>query len=188
MTQSVNLGEKPSVVGIRDAIHIAVISMEAAEKLNPGDHIQVDGGMVRKCSNKNQSVGIVDPFGTSVKRGDGVWVCLKPNTVTSIKHVWEHPLFEHVSKNGFTKEESERWIRDYCNRANCPGYDEVVSAAVGEVIEDYGYGRGYEIDGEYLLFLGRDAGGEIPSELWDHIENVTGKKCVWRPKYFSCSC
>jgi hypothetical protein len=28
----------------------------------------------------------------------------------------------------------------------------------------------------------------IPYEMWDHIENVTGKKCIWRPKYFSCSC
>jgi hypothetical protein len=191
--QSVNLGEIPNEKGIRDALHIAVISLPAGEFLEPGDWVRIYNGMVVGCD-KDESIGVVDPFRRYVSKNELVWVCLNPNTVTSVHHYWEHPEFSEdklVPKPAPTKEESEAWLREYLGRADCPGYDIVIAAATGEHVpsadSEY-YSDGYEINDEYLYFGGRDAHGSIPYEMWDHIENVTGKKCIWRPKYFSCSC
>ena len=193
MAQSVNLGETPNAKNIRDALHIAVISLPAGEFLEPGDPVRVYNGMVVGCD-KEESIGVCDPFIGYVSKGGLVWVCLNPNTVTSVQHVWEHPSFtesELTPKPLPTKEESEAWLRNYLASADCPGDEDVITAATGGFIKNVDseyYSESYTIDDEYLYFQGRDAHGSIPYEMWDHIENVTGKKCIWRPKHFSCSC
>jgi hypothetical protein len=45
------------------------------------------------------------------------------------------------------------------------------------------------VDDEEYFFVGDlDGHCAIPSEFWDHIEIITGKKMNIRPGYFSCSC
>lgn len=63
----------------RDAIHIAVIPMVALRDLKPGEHL---------------AHGIVDPYlRKGPKRGEKYFLFLYPGTVTSLRHVWEHPEF-----------------------------------------------------------------------------------------------
>jgi hypothetical protein len=78
----------------RDAIHLAVYPATAAVLLNPGEKIGLlpDG----RASNdiKLERVGIVDPFlNLPVKPGQRFWLCVRPATVTSLRHHWEHPAF-----------------------------------------------------------------------------------------------
>ena len=76
---------------------------------------------------------------------------------------------------------SEKWLRDYCETHDAPPYDSFVKTAVDYV--DSGS------DEEYLHFDGQDAHGDIPPELWTHLENVTGRRLDGeKPKYFSCAC
>lgn len=79
----------------RDAIHIAVAPVAAAERLAPGQHV----GLVREGNLElvgpcDCAIGIVDPFLTAdVEPGQRFWLFLYPNTVTSLRHIWTHPTF-----------------------------------------------------------------------------------------------
>lgn len=177
----------------RDAIHVAVFPAMAGTKHRPGDHVYCDENGVTWPSVNSSSTGVVDPFLTSVvEEGQRFWLFLKPNTVTGMRHHWQHPGFPDepsVASIG-TKEESEEWLRDFVESNDTPNYEVLIAAALGEDIsgfDEYGdlYSRN---DGEYLFFGNTDAHGDIPPAFWDHVENVTGKKCPIRAKYFSCSC
>lgn len=80
----------------RDAIHIAVAPVTAAEKLKPGQHV----GLIDEDSRElvgpcDCNIGIVDPFlRMDVECGQRFWLFLLPNTVTGMRHVWTHPAFQ----------------------------------------------------------------------------------------------
>lgn len=175
--------------GGRDAIHIAVEPVTAAHLLRPGDHVglmKTDVGVMATAASEDP-VGIVDPFiSGNIKPGQMFWLLIYPRKITSLRHVWSHPAFDEdgpLHSSASPKEASEKWLRDFCASADCPGYEEVVAAALRQV---NGGGR----DGEYLHFNDRDAHGEIPPEFWHHIEvafDVEAPK-ESRASYFSCAC
>lgn len=196
MAQSVNLGEVPKSDDLRDALHIAVISGVAGEKLRAGQNVKIQEGVWMSCNISNR-MAVVDPYiRRPLNKGDLFWACLMPNSVTDVKHVWTHPDFPvkeetAMGKAGFSPKDSEKWLREFVSQANCPQYNEVIAAAVGEFLENRDpeyYSSAYNCNSEHLYFAGRDAHGDIPPEFWDHVENATGKKCPHRPLYFSCSC
>ena len=83
----------------RDAIHIAVAPVTAAERLSPGQHVGLvragDPELVGPCDN---TIGIVDPFlAEAVEPGQRFWLFLYPGTVTSLRHLWTHPAFTAVA-------------------------------------------------------------------------------------------
>ena len=164
----------------RDAIHIAVENVVAKEKLYPGQDVGAEGSTAAP-------VGIVDPFlKTPVFPGQRFWLLIYPRKVNSLRHVWSHPAFpdEVAPESGADavseslKASSERWLRDFIDRADCPGYDTTIAAAIEAA-------RSGE---EYVYFSGQDAHGHIPSEFWTHLEIVTGERFTYRPEGFSCSC
>lgn len=184
----------------RDAVHIAVAPVIAAMRLIPGMHVGlVEGSTEQITAVAEAMLGIVDPYLTAaVEKGERCWLFLYPRTIESLRHEWTHPAFPLpvvMAKPKPSREESERWLRDYIKHADCPGYEAVMAAAVGDHEknrrddddEDYCYSSN---DGEYLHFGGRDAHGTIPREFWDHVENVTGKTIPdeMRARWFSCSC
>ena len=203
MSQQINLYLCPATSGIRDAIHVPVISGRAGGRIDPGDPVKYVGGFDKwyPCETIDMH-GVYNPFSSeSVKYGDLLWVMLRPGSITDLQHVWTHPDFENAGQPVTGKptteqvEKSEKWLRNFCETADCPDYDVLIAAAVGDPIqcvdEDY-YGT-YEIQDwgggdSYLHFSGRDAHGTIPPEFWDHVEVVTGRKCPDRPTRFSCSC
>jgi hypothetical protein len=180
----------------RDAIHIAIAPAVAAHTLVAGQDIgfvdEVGLGLVGKVSDP---IGIVDPFlKDPVFAGQRFWLFLYPRTITSLRHVWTHPAFAEETatrpKNG-NKQASEDWLRNFIARSDCPEYDRLIAAVNAggnwQRSDDDDY-YAIRIEDEYLHVNGWDAHGEIPSEFWDHIEVVTGRKMTKRPTYFSCSC
>lgn len=182
------LGKLISEAEKRDAIHVAVEPAVAAHTLRPGEHVGfVDDGF-GVCE---KPLGIVDPFlAVAVQKGQRFWLFIYPRKITSLRHVWAHPDFPDAGYIPKSSAESEAWLRNFIENADCPDYDTVIAVASGAQLPsvDPNYYGSHYVDTEYLHFEGRDAHGDIPPEFWDHLEIVTGKKITTRAKYFSCSC
>jgi hypothetical protein len=158
----------------RDAVHLAVAPVTAAESLSSGQHIGHKGngkfGVVPAC------IGIVDPFLTEqVKPGDKFWLFLYPNTITSLRHDWTHPAFY---KDVPVSSTAEIWIRDFADAIDV-GYGELMAHA-----------EHYVNYGEYWVEGGRFEGISLPDEFWPYYEEVTGISVAddKRASFFSCSC
>lgn len=98
----------------RDAIHLAVIPMQAKGRMKPGSHIDADGDL---CT---RGVGIVDPFLTApVEKGQWFWCVIYPRVITSLRHVWTHPAFEEEQGTApkSTRTASEQWMMVWARRA-----------------------------------------------------------------------
>ena len=79
----------------RDAIHIAVAPVTAAQYLQRGEHVGfVEDGNTELVGSSTNPIGIVDPFlAADVETGQRFWLFLYPGTITSLRHVWTHPQF-----------------------------------------------------------------------------------------------
>jgi hypothetical protein len=173
----------------RDAIHLAVEPIIAGQDLNPGQDIGIRDGLAFKYMEDEKTpvklVGIVDPFlKYTVRRGQMFWLIVYPRTISSLRHVWTHPDFEEhpytiIESNQKSKEVSEKWVRKFLRDNDAPSsYQKMI-----DLIKSGG------VDDEEYFFVGDlDGHCAIPSEFWDHIEIITGKKMNIRPGYFSCSC
>lgn len=96
----VNVLEEPETTGVRDAIHVAVVSLRSSADMNPGQAVtwHEKGISVKPCSITDVEIGIVNPFiRGGVGRFENVWIMLFPNSVTGMTHNWSHPEFDEVS-------------------------------------------------------------------------------------------
>lgn len=177
----------------RDAIHLAVEPVEAAESLWPAQHVELTPGGKAYGGRPENGVGIVDPFlQDEVKKGQRFWLVVYPRQITSLRHVWEHPKFPTSGDVTLTPaaqperqmSESERWIRDFAERVGL-GYQTVMDGAK-EWLETHDGKWG----GEYLCFGGLLEGASVPDEFWNHYERVTGETVEQRLRgsFFTCSC
>lgn len=168
----------------RDAIHLAVEPVIAGCKLYPGQTVGLSpsGQAWTPGIALVKSLGIVDPFLCNpVMAGERFWLVVFPRQITSLRHVWTHPDFPDpsVPVPSVNKEASERWLREFVAKSDCPDYDTVMAIALSDAN-----------DGEYITIGGQNASGDIPPEFWHHMEVVTGR-VVSRDKqarYFSCTC
>lgn len=98
-----NVGELCHDNARRDAVHFAVAPVVAGDVLRPGMHVCLlpngEAGNRDYLDDNCESIptiGIVDPFLKEkfVYKGERFWLFLYPNTITNLRHVWEHPAFK----------------------------------------------------------------------------------------------
>lgn len=169
----------------RDAIHVAIIPVQAAETLQPGQHIGfAEGGWQVTATPKepHKLIGIVDPFlpsGAAV--GQRFYMLLYPQTITGLRHNWSHPA---ISQDGQgVGSPSEKWLRDFASSVDADYHHMMQIAATHCASKEWG--------GDYLIDGGKWEGQTTPEEFWTHFEIVTGKKPndkYGKPGIFSCSC
>jgi hypothetical protein len=166
----------------RDAIHVAVAPVKAASTIRQGSHIGVNADGV--ADPDGQKIGIVDPFlKQPVKAGETFWLFLYPGTIASLRHAWTHPALpeDHVpqDKVAMAISESRSWLEEFAS-GHGVRYVHLLDAANS-------IATGGET-GDYLP--GLYDGIEIPPELWEHFQNVTGRTVAAnrRGDWFSCSC
>lgn len=170
---NIKLGQIITEKQEKDAIHIAVAPIEAGESLKPGDHIGIIDNKARKSGKK---IGIVDPFlKTDVEPGQSFWIFLYPNTVTSLRHDWEHPDFKVKSQEELDRETSIIYINNIAARLGL-AYDSLIEMATDNVK----HGKSFPDNTEEYKSVDW-------SEFWGHFEKVTGVS-GYADSPFYCSC
>lgn len=194
----VNLGSLITKQQERDAVHIAVVPLIAGEELTAGEPFRLKIGTVdvalngiyntKSSKHEVKAIGVVDPFLPMGKRwlepGDRFWGLLYPETVTSMRHHWQHPAF-----NGAPAPMSihETWLREFADKWNFK-FSDLIAAGTGEGIDpDWRYVTAYGKDLHSADEL--DTGDE--DLFWHHLEAYTGKQFnhEHRSKMgWSCTC
>ena len=182
----VKLGQILDETAKRDAVHVAIAPVIAAQGLQPGDHVGFLGdGTVGYGTAEN--IGIVDPYlKEQVYAGERFYLFLYPNTVTGMRHQWSHPSFQE-EEGGATSdrgkaavEASIAWIKDFAGRID-QDYDTMMSDI-----------RGYLENGEYIRdntqgYDNTDSGDW--SKFWLHYAVVTGIDTLGEEYCpYTCSC
>jgi hypothetical protein len=172
----------------RDAVHIAICPVVAAEKLAPGQDIGfVEGNRERVeavigPALAHRRLGIVDPFlRTLVYPEQRFYMFLMPRTITSLRHEWTHPAFE-VSPEVRQQSESETWLREFAERCGF-AFDAMLEHA--ETWLQHG-----EHETQYGTERARNEFCEVTPEMfWSHWETFTGRKPPNKTDvFYSCSC
>ncbi len=106
MSGDIGLGRLITESRERDAVHVAVVPVMAAQVLSPGERVGLDGD--GKAMAKDEPIGIVDPFlWEDVQPGERFWLWLTPGSITSLRHDWTHPAFE---REGPAQEKPKRKV------------------------------------------------------------------------------
>lgn len=162
----------------RDAIHIAVAPVIAGAFLKRGEQVMFSPGSRERViawDGEGALLGILDPFWESsyIQEGTRCWLFLRPGSITSLRHVWEHPAFMATAPIASSPEilplsliekrrvESEEWLRAYAERYDGDYAEMLAAAAAGG---EYCFGR----DLDYEDFDKR-------GEFWTHVERVLGR-------------
>lgn len=181
--EQLNLGQIIITPQQRDAIHIAVAPVVAADKLRAGDKVWLENGLARLGA--INSIGVVDPFlDVAVEVGQTFWLYLNPGSITSLRHDWTHPAFEAAAPAQVPQRSaSEKWMREWAMKHVSEDY----YGDSGRLSEDDALA--YAIDVGHRNHIGphEDARAFIDDEWWTHWEAITGKTGS-RGEYFSCSC
>lgn len=160
----------------RDALHVAIMSVQASDVLYPGQDIQLthpeEGGKYVAYCTVGKGHGIVDPFlKHRVEKDQWFWMYLYPNTVTGMRHHWEHPEIKHTHPNDSVSEipsekvrAAKEWLEEFAGVVEMT-YDDLI-----ECLTDY-----IQFGDSYCL------GFDIPNrcytdryEMWINYRIVTG--------------
>jgi hypothetical protein len=87
------LGRTPTALGMKDALHVAVVSLRAAYNLSVGSRISLNEHGEAVCNgDEKDTFGIVNPYRkTDVVRGEWFWCMMDFGDIPKVKHVWDHP-------------------------------------------------------------------------------------------------
>lgn len=163
----VKLGQLIDVDQKRDAIHIAIAPVVAAERLYPGQEIGFVTSSTERVGASGTHIGIVDPFlKAPVYPEQRFYMMLFPQTITSLRHEWTHPAFSAVEAENAKpdKSASEKWLREHAERL---GLD------LDDLIH---YAECYLKTGLTKVEQGSTQWRDnfSPTEFWPHYEAYTG--------------
>jgi len=188
----------------RDAIHLATITVSSEERLFPGQNVGLVGDKLVSAT-AAKMVGIVDPFlAGPVFPGQSFWLVIYPRTITSLRHVWEHPAFDKMAATedqagSVVKELSKAYLEDFAKRL-FSYYGQREEGDPESYRNEFPEGEGEYGSRLKVLLDGIEDGGAFgtdieygddvrPSEeLYRHYEIYTGRPAPRRPEYFRCAC
>lgn len=200
------LNKPPTKNDTRDAIHIAIIPLIAGEDFWHKDPVRLGSDKTKGyCGAYGSCIGIVNPWRKGpVKKGELFWCVLNPDTVTGMKHYWQHPDFpnevtiesltEEISvesiiekpMNEQSEEEHLIWLKTFADEWNFDLNELIFNAKSTDQENDW---RCVVAQGHDLHSIG-DLGNDYHL-FWDHLEGYLNKKFDKEHRdgmNWSCSC
>lgn len=194
------LGELIEGEAERDAVHIAIAPAVASHELRPGDHVTIYSGGAFAVSTglageTVEPIGVVDPFlKAPVPKGARFYIFLYPNTITALRHEWQHPAFPPTGNEEAIARELDRRLAAANQVARRLGGSDQWMAAFAD---KYGMNLNGMIAaadawvqcGEYYSQGCRLEGDVVPDEFWEHYDAITGRTTPpeQRESFFNCS-
>lgn len=91
MINKVNLlHHTPEQAGIKDAIHVAIVSVRAAHMIKPGQRCGLNE--YNEAVTTSKGSGVANPFlKKNIQRGELFFLLLDMQEVPNVQHTWEHP-------------------------------------------------------------------------------------------------
>lgn len=91
------LGKIPEEVGVKDAIHTAIVSVRAGCPISPGSRVKMnDNGEAVP----GDGPGVADPFlKRHIRTGDLFWLLMDLVEVPNVQHTWDLPKYNFIPKN-----------------------------------------------------------------------------------------
>jgi len=178
----------------RDAVHIAVLTLQAKENFTvpPIGNLWVNAEGDLSYSSL-MAVGIIDPFlqrGLLVEKGDWYYVYLKPGSITGLRHVWDHAAFPEttpvvLTPHGEMIEAAKDRVRGFCEHAD-------MSLDYFGFIELFQTGESghFSWDGEGSIYAGdEEISADVPLSIVRDVELIIGRELgVQGDLYFRCAC
>ena len=168
------LGKNPIDVGIKDAVHVAIVSLVAGSAIPCGCRIKLncDNQAIPARDGDKASFGVASPWSGRIARGERFWGLMDPDSVAAVEHTWDCDIDFSVKSKPVTENSTiARYAKDCgvtyqemlsaCNsyvetdrKANYPGTlsEETVEEAVGgyfyDLWSEWAEETGYEFDNE----------------------------------------
>lgn len=162
------LGKQPVELGVKDAIHVAIVSLRAGKVLQPGEHIRLNEDREAMPSDPKNSFGIVDPFlNGTVARGQMFWGLMKMEEIPNVRHQWDHP--EHSFDAPTVEVKKNKCLELYANQLGVT-YEKLMEACQSKAQDD----NPLKYDGtlsEEELDCAQD---NLDSDLWYSWMDETG--------------
>lgn len=89
------LGKIPKELGTKDAVHVATVSVRAAEPISRGARINLNEH--REAVNDANGPGIADPFNKKIAiypTGTNFLMLMNQEEIPNVRHEWEHPTLD----------------------------------------------------------------------------------------------
>lgn len=180
----------------RDAVHVAIVPVRAAQLLRCGDAVKLNAAGKAVPCEVYEAIGAVDPFLPEYCRelheDEWFWLCLFPKTITGLRHVWEHPSFPEslpqVGRSpepGLDKIASRTWLEEYVRR-HCPYWSERPHGGRDEFIR-------MVKEEKYIYYAGSNCHSlsevEDADELFRHLSVLLDMRITASYfEAFTCSC
>lgn len=182
---NVRLGERLTTEDVeRDAVHVALVRVYSNMPVYPGQHVGlVEGSQECVSPSSDPYIGIVDPFlSGAIEPSTRFYMCLYPNTVTGMRHHWEHPSFVDTNVSIVeTKAKSVAWLVDFAKRARTD-YETLLEAAKSRI------GQGAGLDWVSQGFDTEDCVWVEKEEMWEHLCIVLDCTQPNDDCLFTCAC
>lgn len=128
------LGRSPQELGVKDAVHAAIVSLRAGHALKPGEYITLNADREAIRSGTDGAFGIADPFFNGpIATGTVFWGILKMEEIPTVTHHWDHP--KHSFEAPATEPKHNRTIEDLATQLGLQ-YEDVMSACQLYVTKD----------------------------------------------------
>lgn len=91
------LGKEPELIGDKDAVHVAIISVRAGSSIESGEWCKLNEFNEAVPCNRESAVGVADPWRKGViNTGSLLWLLPNPDSIANVAHTWDHPDFANV--------------------------------------------------------------------------------------------